>query len=118
MEEFIASSSLSGREVLLVGGGLGLTLFLLTWFALPFLTSNLLPSAAPAAASEDTYIDPKHPDGRASFPLLLALDAGLTDPSSSSSVYLSVVVPAFNEAKRIPGMLDQALGYLIQRRQR
>ena len=113
-------SSLSGAQLLFIGGGIGLALFLTTWFALPLFASKfILPNVAPSGATENSFIDPKHPDGRAPFPFLLSFDDASPDADAKdASVYLSVIIPAYNEAKRIPGMLDETLRYLTKRQER
>jgi dolichyl-phosphate beta-glucosyltransferase len=55
---------------------------------------------------ESTFADPSQPPGtRVPFPSLFA----------PPSVDLSVIVPAYNEAARLPAMLDEALAFLSAR---
>jgi len=54
--------------------------------------------------NENMYIDARTNDKK-SFP----------PPSAEPAVYLSLVVPAYNEEKRMPTMLDETLAYLQQR---
>ena len=63
--------------------------------------------AAEAHLSETTYLEPTTGQ-RHAFPTLF----------SEPSIELSVVVPAYNEALRLPQMLDEALGYLSDRHER
>lgn len=64
------------------------------------------------SARERTYLDPK--TGRTHlFPDLIHNE---TDKQlESASIYLSVIVPAYNEQDRLPKMLDEALQYLETR---
>jgi dolichyl-phosphate beta-glucosyltransferase len=54
--------------------------------------------------NENMYIDARTNE-RKSFPA----------PSAEPAVYLTLVVPAYNEEKRMPTMLDETLAYLQQR---
>ena len=54
--------------------------------------------------NENMYIDARTNE-RKSFPPL----------SAEPAVYLSLVVPAYNEEKRMPTMLDETLAYLQER---
>lgn len=56
--------------------------------------------------SEKTFKDPRAGNQCRPFPSL---------ESSSPSIGLSVIVPAYNEVKRLPKMLDEALAYLTNR---
>jgi len=58
--------------------------------------------------NEQSYVDPHNASSRVEFP-------SLTD---SPAVYLSVIIPAYNEEKRLPFMLDEALAYLSGRASR
>lgn len=49
------------------------------------------------------------------FPNLLRNDPQERPLFTSSSVYLSVIVPAMNEEERLPIMLDECLEYLLER---
>jgi len=55
--------------------------------------------------NEDYFVDPNLSDSRIKFPSL----------SSPSTVHLSIIVPAYNEKKRLPIMLDETLAYLKKR---
>jgi len=59
--------------------------------------------------NENFYVDPNLNDARFPFPSLFAL------PSPSNSVYLSVIIPAYNEEKRLPVMLEATLKSLKER---
>lgn len=59
--------------------------------------------------SEKVFVDRQN-GGKQAFPF-----ADDSRAPSKSSVYLSVIVPAYNEEKRLPVMLDEALGYLENR---
>lgn len=63
-----------------------------------------MPSTRPHPASEQTFRDPTT-ERRLPFP-------AISDPPT---IDLSVVVPAYNEQKRLPDMLDEALTYLERR---
>lgn len=63
-------------------------------------------SATEHPDSETTFIDPTNPTVRHPFPSL----------ATSPTVDLSVIIPAYNEEVRLPGMLDEALAYLQKRR--
>ncbi len=54
---------------------------------------------------ERVYVDPSKPDELIPF----------EDEAEKPSVNLSLIVPAYNEAKRIPVMLDATLAYLKRR---
>jgi len=54
---------------------------------------------------ENIYLDPNLSDARKNFPSIF----------SPSSIYLSVIIPAYNEQKRMPIMLDETLEYLEKR---
>jgi len=55
---------------------------------------------------ENTFIDPSTKEQHQFASL----------EESEPSVYLTVVIPAYNETKRLPKMLDEALGYLDERK--
>lgn len=61
---------------------------------------------SPHPDCESTFVDPAKPDLRMPFP----------DLSSDPTIDLSVIVPAYNEQLRLPGMLDETLTYLAHRR--
>ena len=85
-----------GPEVSLVVVALVSTLLLGGWVLLFLLT----PTDVPSVSSELQY----HTHAGGPYPLPTLRD----DPS----IYLSVVVPAYNEAQRLPRMLTEALAYL------
>jgi len=56
--------------------------------------------------NENQFVDPNLSDARKSF--------GSMD--DSASIYLSIIVPAYNEKSRLPIMLDETLDYLRRRK--
>lgn len=63
-------------------------------------------ASPPPPGSESTFIDPSLPPGqRVAFPSVYG----------AAETELTVVVPAYNEEKRLPQMLDEAVGYLNSR---
>lgn len=58
--------------------------------------------------NENVFIDPRYPSNRLSFPPAFSAQ-------DSDSVYLSIIIPSFNEESRLPLMLDETLLYLKQR---
>ena len=61
--------------------------------------------------SERVYIDRQH-GGKKVFPFV-DVDKGPTNTTTSK--YLSIIVPAYNEEQRLPVMLDEAIEYLESR---
>ncbi|XP_074594748.1 dolichyl-phosphate beta-glucosyltransferase wollknaeuel [Brevipalpus obovatus] len=61
--------------------------------------------------SEKYFTDPSDNDKRHPFPSMLNEDGD----NPIQSLYLSLVVPAYNEQERLPLMLDEALEYLESR---
>jgi len=78
--------------------------FAIHWFVRPLLEVWSLPD--PVTVSF-TFYDPAT-NKRASFPLLF----------ESSSVFVSLIVPAYNEQYRLEDMLNETLKYLTDRQQR
>jgi dolichyl-phosphate beta-glucosyltransferase len=69
-----------------------------------FVFLYFMPSRGPLwEKQENVYLDPWTGEKK-SFPSL-----------GKAEVYLSVVIPAYNEEKRLPKMLDETLAYLQQR---
>jgi len=56
--------------------------------------------------NEDSFVDPNLSDARVKF-------ASLNEPDT---LYLSIIIPAYNEKQRLPIMLDETLSYLKQRK--
>lgn len=52
---------------------------------------------------EKSFIDPNLSNSRHDFPSIL---------STPPSLYLSIVVPAYNEEERLPIMIEETLKYL------
>ncbi|KAF2400903.1 nucleotide-diphospho-sugar transferase [Trichodelitschia bisporula] len=77
------------------------------------LLTLVAPRPRPPTARENTYRTNLPPTGAPSDSLPLP-SAYTSDPFTlpSSSVYISVVVPAYNEAARLPGMLEEAIEVL------
>ncbi|OQS00845.1 dolichyl-phosphate beta-glucosyltransferase [Achlya hypogyna] len=86
------------------GVGVVLLLPLLRWFFAP-VTAAKAYAAAFDSTKETTYADPARPGKSIPFGSLAA----------KASVYLSLVVPAYNEEDRIAPMLDETLAYLDAR---
>lgn len=70
--------------------------------------------------SERYYLDPlsgeKHPVPQLGTILLSKRDSITYADLQPSSLYLSVIVPAYNEQERLPSMLEEAFEYLESRR--
>ncbi|XP_054168904.1 dolichyl-phosphate beta-glucosyltransferase-like [Oppia nitens] len=64
--------------------------------------------------SEKYYLDVQSGERRR-FPSLVDTDVDDDVGGDQPSVYLSVIVPAFNESERLPKMLDEAIDYLESR---
>ncbi|KAI8799699.1 nucleotide-diphospho-sugar transferase [Cladochytrium replicatum] len=74
-----------------------------------FVVWAIAPRPRPPTASEQTYTDPSTGAARP-FPSILDV--------TLSTVDLSIIVPAFDESKRLPAMLDEAAEYLVTRKSR
>ena len=99
---------LSGPLAYLAGVVLAVGVLFLVWFLWPVLTA-FQTRRTPDHESERTFVGPDgHADG--AFPSIY--DEG----PSRSYVFLSVVVPAYNEEERISAMLDETLAHLVARR--
>ncbi|CAG2161250.1 unnamed protein product [Oppiella nova] len=86
-----------------------LLLTIVTVFVISCLVLRLLSTRIPVIRREESehyFTDPKTKQ-RHRFPSLLSSD--------EPSVYLSVIVPAFNESQRLPKMLDETIDYLETR---
>lgn len=84
----------------IIGGGVLLTLSTVMWLLWPIIIArgNL------GNQMEETFFDPQENRSK-KFPTIY-------DPAS---LYLSVVVPAYNEESRIAYMLDECIRYLLHR---
>ena len=84
----------------ILGGTVVVTLSTIIWLLWPIIIAN----AMIGNQIEETYFDP-HENRSKKFPTIY-------DPPS---VYLSVIVPAYNEEARISYMLDECIRYLLRR---
>ncbi|KAI1287289.1 Dolichyl-phosphate beta-glucosyltransferase [Halotydeus destructor] len=90
---------------------LSAVILLITFVVLSCLTIRLVSKRRPEIFrydSEKFYLDRQN-GGKKVFPF------GTTSGESDSSVYLSIIIPAYNEEKRLPVMLDEAFEYLERR---
>ncbi len=99
---------LSGPLAYLAGVVLAVGVLFLVWFLWPVLTA-FQTRRTPDHESERTFVGP---DGQADGAFPSIYDEG----PSRSYVFLSVVVPAYNEEERISAMLDETLAHLVARR--
>lgn len=82
------------------------------------LTSDRLPNIV-IYKSERFYVDPqsgeRHPLPQLGT-TLLSKDTPTYADLAAATLYLSVIIPAYNEETRLPVMLDEAFGYLESRK--
>lgn len=109
--------SLLTLQCLLIAGSLSIGALLILVIVLR-LSSQRYPNIV-IFNSERYYLDPRSGE-RNPLPQLGAILLSKASPTYSdlakSTIYLSVIIPAYNEESRLPIMLDEALDYLEARK--
>ncbi|KAH3745848.1 Dolichylphosphate beta-glucosyltransferase [Pelomyxa schiedti] len=97
-----------------VTGAVGVSVLLVVVAVLFGLKIKFTPEVSSVWIPGENYFEDPLSQTRHSFPALVA-GSGRSSHSSPSSVYLSVIVPAYNEQKRLPAMLNETIAYLHHR---